>query len=867
MKTVKPFRLGVLTRPYRWKGRDALGVAVMGLVSLEDRPLLMADQELWQMMASEIDPGGVLDMGVPKATPEMLVSGHCYTAHQKDKTAAAVRVRVGGLEKTLTVFGDRYWLNGRVTPAQPFDAMRVDWSHAYGGERVAENPLGIGSADEIVNGLKVRRLPNVEMPGKGAVAPDRPAMMAGFGALMPHWPQRMALVGRNFGDAWLQNDFPGFASDMDWAYFNAAPPDQRWRDAQEVPRGAAYEIWNMHPEVPVLSGHLPDWRARCFASFRADGGELCEASLRMTTVWFVPHLRRAVLIWHGNFDIGEDDAADMKHIMPALELPDAARPLSHYQDVLQRRIDPNTSLHVLRDSDLVPRSVFGPWAAAQVADKLSGPLARNMRAGALRERERRSAELQAQGLDPSLYLPPPAQQQEVPSDIDDLPEFSERKKKEMAQQRETLVAEGKAHQARLLSDPLAAEDIGAHEGASHRFDLHDALRDFRRAERQAKASQAEPDAPPMFSAPIRQGMPDRLREGHLHAAHLSAPAPAAMSFRSGKLRRRLAAAPANARNFARMNLTGIDLSGMDLRGADFTQALLEDANLEGAVLDDCNLTRAVLARARLGGASLARARLAHANMGGATCTATVFADADFHRTNCQKTTFSGCDLSGARFDQIRLYESRFSGCDLRRSQWSQIVFMEMALENIRFDGACFKQVVWIKCALVNVSYAGATLHQSGFTESRGDEGLDFSGAELVACSVVHKSSFIGAVFRGAQIRQCGLRSTALSGADFSGARLEGSDFSECDLRRARLDQVVAGESLFVRADFTAASLRGANLIDANLSKSVLLLADLSDANLFRADVSQALIDPTTRMDGAYTHNAKIWPARRVKPQT
>jgi uncharacterized protein YjbI with pentapeptide repeats len=871
LKTIKPFRLGILTRPYRWRGGDKLGVAVMGMASLEDTPLLMADQELWQTMAEEIDPGGVLDLGVPKATPEMLVSGHCYTAHQEEKRAAAVRVHVGGIDKTLTVFGERYWLDGRITPPAPFESMRVDWSHAYGGADVAQNPLGMGSADEIVNGLKVRRLPHVEMPGRGSVAPGQPAASAGFGALMPHWPQRMALMGTDYGDAWLQNDFPGFASDMDWAYFNAAPPDQRWAGAQEVPSGAAYEIWNMHPTQAVLAGRLPDWRARCFSSFHEDGGELCEAALRLTTVWFVPHLRRAVLIWHGSFDIAQDDAADMKHIMPALELADAPRALSHYQEVLQRRIDPRTAVHVLRDSDLVPRSVFGPWPAAQLPDRRSGPLASNMRAGALRERERRSAELQAQGLDPSLYLPA-GEPHAVPTDIDDLAEFSERKKKEMAAQREKLEADDRALKARVLSDPLVAEDVREESAQAHRFDLHDALRDFRRAERRAEATGAAVDidkergATPLFSAPVKQGMLERMRDGHLHAAHLSAPAPAARSFRSGKMRRRLEAAPPGARHFARMNFTGIDLSGMDLRGADFTQALLEDANLEGALLDDCNFTRAVMARARLDGASMARARLDHANLGGARCTRTVLAGASLLRTNCQKTVFSGCDLSDARFEQARLHESRFEACDLSRSQWAQVVFMEMTLSNLRFDAACFKQTVWIKCTLADVSYAGATLQQCGFTASRGDQGLDFSMATLVACSFAHESSFAGAVFRGAQARQCGLRGTALPGADLSGARLEGCDFSECDLRQANLDLVVAGESLFVRTDFTGATLRGANLIDANLSKSLLPMADLSRANLFRADVSQTLVDPATRIDGAYTHHAKTRPVRRDAPQ-
>ena len=60
-------------------------------------------------------------------------------------------------------------------------------------------------------------------------------------------------------------------------------------------------------------------------------------------------------------------------------------------------------------------------------------------------------------------------------------------------------------------------------------------------------------------------------------------------------------------------------------------------------------------------------------------------------------------------------------------------------------------------------------------------------------------------------------------------------------------------------------MRDANLIDANFSKAILSATDLRGANLFRTDVSQALIDGTTRMEDAYTHGAKIWPARRADP--
>lgn len=133
MKTVKPLRLGILTRPYRWQGVDQLGVAVTAFASLGAEPKLMADQELWQTVGEEIGGLGVFDAGVPKCMPEVLASGHGYTHHQQDKTACAVRLRVADLEKSLHVSGERYWLDGRLTAPQPFEAMPLDWAHAYGG--------------------------------------------------------------------------------------------------------------------------------------------------------------------------------------------------------------------------------------------------------------------------------------------------------------------------------------------------------------------------------------------------------------------------------------------------------------------------------------------------------------------------------------------------------------------------------------------------------------------------------------------------------------------------------------------------------------------------------------------------------------
>jgi len=859
MKTVKPFRLSTLTRPYRWQGRDTLGVSVLGLVSLEAQPMLLPEQELWQLAAEEIGPGNVLDLGVPKLVPEMLVSGYAYTAHQQEKTICAVKVRLAEREKALTVSGDRFWLDGRATAPQPFESMRLDWAHAYGGLDVPENPQGMGRVDEVVNGVPVRRVPNVEAPDARMASRGQHVRPASMGAIPPDWPQRMRLLGTAYGPQWLQEQYPGFADDMDWRFFNAAPPDQRWPDVGELPAGAGYEIWNMHPTEPVLRGALPRWRARCFASWQKDGGELQEAPLRLTTAWFFPHVRRAILIWHGSFAIAEDDAADVKHLMPALELEAGSRPLSHYEAVLRLRLDPETAIHAVRDSDLVPKAVMGAWAADQMPDVANRPMVRNQRAGQLRDYEMRRAKLESEGLDPAKFLPPPVLL-EGTLQLEDLPEYSARAEQKISQARDELKARSDKAMAEL---GVEGSDLTDATGR-RRFDPDQMIEELARIEefgRQGRPESVEEAAQALLA---RERMASQIRQGHLYTAHLLDPAPAMTTFRAAKLRRRLGAAEPGQRRFAGVNLTGADLSDMDLSGADFSGANLEDANLAGARLDGCDFTRAVLARARLERATLTNARLDHANLGGAQCDGANFGGASLRHANCHKTVFRACVLADVEFESTNTHESVWQQCDLRRSRWQQVAMMKMTLEDVSFDEAQFRQMGWIECTLKGVSFARAAMTSCGFVAISGSEGLDFTGATFAACSFSNDSTLAGAVLRDARFKHCGLRGVALTGADLSGARLEGCDFSSCDLRRARLDRLDGGESLFVRADFSGASLIGANFIDANLSKADLRMADLHNANLFRADVSQAMIDGSTRLDSAYTHNAKVWPARRTE---
>ncbi|ANN69236.1 DUF2169 domain-containing protein [Bordetella bronchialis] len=862
MRVVKPSRLSVLTRPYRWQGMDLLGTAVMAMATLDDRCALLSEQELWRVGSEEA--GGLLDLGVPKADAEFLVSGMAYTAHQVDKTACAVQVRVGGLEKSLLVFGDRYWVDGRATAPAPFDAMRVAWDRAYGGPGHPANPLGRGMQPGRIQGVDALPLPNVEDPRVRVSRPGQDVPPAGFDAIAPDNPARFARMGTQYGQQWLQQDFPGFAADMDSHYFNAAPPDQWWRGRAAVPAEADYEIRNMHPDRPVQRGRLPAWRVRCFARLADGGGALREIPMRLTTAWFFPHRERLLLIWHGALEIAESDAADVLQVMPAIEGAGMARAMAHYRDVLARRTDPRDgALHALRDADLADPALYDGAPDTPLPDIAARPLARNMYAGAERRRTAYRQTLAAEGLDPDAFLPPPiAPQARVK--IDDLPALLQqaeqaRKKGEdlLARARDAMLRDPDLRRfgesAGVDVDAIARADAGG--TAAARFDPTSLKRQLRQLDTSLSA-------PAWASAagPRRDAQVDSL---YRHTAHFGAAPDAMPPHRARRTRQRVAAIHRRGGDFTGIHLAGADLSGMDLRGSCFRGASLEGAKLDGSCLDDCDFTEAVLARATMSRGSLARARLGQANIAAARFEGVSLAAAEVDEAMLDGARFASCSFAAARLARTRLGESRFVDCDFGGALLEEAVPLKASFESCRFGQAVLRRCAFMECTLSGSAFTGAGLTRCAFVHTAFGQGIDFTGARLEMCSVSTGTALCGARLDGAELRQCGLRGVRLEDASLARARLFASDLSECLFTRARMDGMDAGESLFVRADFTGASLRGANLMQALLGRADFTHADLREANLFRADLGEAILDGTASLRGAYTQGAKLWPRRRA----
>ncbi|WP_081710697.1 DUF2169 domain-containing protein [Pelistega indica] len=62
-------------------------------------------------------------------------------------------------------------------------------------------------------------------------------------------------------EKWKTEEFPGFASDIDWEYFNQAPKDQR---LNKLSVGDKLTFTHMHPEHDVLTFSIPSIKPSSF---------------------------------------------------------------------------------------------------------------------------------------------------------------------------------------------------------------------------------------------------------------------------------------------------------------------------------------------------------------------------------------------------------------------------------------------------------------------------------------------------------------------------------------------------------------------------------------------------------------------------
>jgi len=838
------------SKVFQAKSNYYLALTVMSAFSFDAPGKLLDETDLWSVAGSALSNHDVLDMFMPKQKGESLAAGKFFSPGRRPVPAGSVRISVGSVNKTLHVFGDRYWIKkagvvSGISDPQPMTEMEITYENAFGGPGFKRNPLGKGMEEKDAEGAIP--LSNIEYPDQLIGSPsDRPEP-AGFGPLGLDWQQRAGKLG-TYDRKWLETRWPWFPEDMDWTYFNAAPEDQiigrYFRGDEKV------VIENMHPERVKIETTLPGLRMRCFIEKHAEGKEIFkEVKTRLDTIWLFPEQEMGALIWRATTEVKDEDATDISAVVIDHELfADEKRPLEYYRDLLYMEAIEEPELPEPPE-EVEPETIKRP-EQPKVKEPEIDPETRAM----IKELEEKIAasekammnDLKEKGIDIEQIM------KELPVAAGlTIPAVTEAPGELSLQDLENKLARGEAELQKIFKDmgadpnklmevleqkkPLSTKELieklqesGISDPETEKY-LLEMEREQEEAEKELAALLEEEEK---REAELRKEEAKEEFEPEIDEA---------------LTREKVVEDYGEAKSFAGKDLSGLDLSDLDLSRIDFRGAILENIDFAGT-----NLTGAILSGAVLAGASLLRATLTSAKMDGC----------NLNRVQGHQANMSHSDLRGAD-----MTESDFSQGNFEKACMDNAILENSKLEGARFEGASAQWTVFTAANLQKTDFRGADVTRADFTDA---DIQDANFAETEA----HSATFEGATGKFVNFEKADLRKSRadestfleranfqkadLSEANWEGANLTSSilrfatlnmtDLSSCNLPGSDFYRAVAKKAKFSRADLTDANMTSINLFRGDLTKAKLVRTDLKGSNLFEVEFLKARVQKTNFQD-------------------
>jgi hypothetical protein len=256
-----------------------------------------------------------------KPRADCLFVGSAFAPGGSPVESLEVTFAVGGMRKTLVVFGDRNWLReadgrARLTRPVPFVELPIRAEYAHGGFKSKYNMhgIGFGTLDESPGAS----LPAANILPRGEVSVwfERDVPHAGFGVLPRDRLPRRALAG-TFDEKWITRRRPLPPEDFDVSFFNTAPLDQQVESF--LVGDEPIHLENLHPHAPQFRSELPGTHVRCFAHRQTDAAhpedhEFVEiATVLDTCIVNVPE-ETLTLVWRGTLEIVSRRLERMSHL-------------------------------------------------------------------------------------------------------------------------------------------------------------------------------------------------------------------------------------------------------------------------------------------------------------------------------------------------------------------------------------------------------------------------------------------------------------------------------------------------------------------------------------------------------------------------
>lgn len=870
MRVIKPNRLSGLTRPYRYLKQDHLAITAYAMVDFSSGFSLVDEQQLWGLFGEEsvkVFGAEALDFGIPKPRPEIILNAYGFGKYAVNGRTA-VSVSVNNVRKDLWVTGERYWSDGKPSEPLPFDRIPICWKNAFGGEGYLENPHGKGFRKTGVDGMQVRFLPNIEDPASPVVLEGQRHVPAGYAAIPIEYPGRNRMMG-TYDEKWRVNEFPGFARDIDWEYFNQSPPRQR---LNRLDAGDEVTFTHLHPEKPLLVTTIPALVVKAFLrrtkTAARQSGFLEDVALRLTTYWAFPHLERAILIYQGAAPIEEDDASDISHILYAAEHAGAPRAPQYYEDIFHKRVDPQTSgLHALLDAQLIDARFMDTLAREEI--ELS-PLLRN-KLGKL-EKE----------LAPSL---------------------ARAKEDEASAGRAAQIQAELAWLERSRNGKVAREDL-IEDMLKKQLAQKDTLKDAKRRlreSRQALAGKSD-DVPPSmkderaaFLKESRQSLLDSLREAAERRAVPSAPGIADGGAAQDALRQLrlkqaeqfeelLARAPAGKaarRDYSGRPRTLHRIFGLQQRVAEPLPEGCEGYDLRdfvatGASYAGWDVSGLTLRDSRITGCDFGRSRMARGDFERVVFQGCDFSSADWSQAHFTQCQFIDCRLPNVASDKARFEDCRFLRCDLaqwmhfritmlgctfERCRFVNFAYMRARLEQLEFKDCHFLRHAFIKARIEGFSMESCHIDSMTFVEMKPMTGLrvrqcQASKVNLAPGSTLDDFEISHSTFSASSFRRVSLSTGSIVASDLSHC-----DFSESSLRGVSLDGSFFKRSLFIRADLSQARIANSDFSEAQMKSADLAGTQMRHVSFFSADLARIKLDASTVQQDMLITRSNVYPLR------
>lgn len=669
------------------------------------------------------------DFAYFKPHTDLLLVGSCHTPNQQPMTACPVRFQVGDRSRILVVTGDRYRRSlipglGHTPPA-PFTTMPIRYENSYGGPGFADNPVGKGRRKmRLDNGHRRVVLPNISDPSQTASFFRPLREPAGFGPFRRSWPLRAGKLG-NYKRGYLKERWPWFATDMDWSYFNAAPPEMQMPGYLHGNETITLE--NLDPRHAYISTQLPGTRMRCFLEIQPAGNsslEFREVHLNADTLWVDTDNARLVMVWRGWTEITTADfEEEVRQIYLVKEsVDDAAQDLAYWQaqfmrDQIEEPVEevPDTDPGVLDEDPESKTEIAQIMASAQAQEREqlidAGLDPDNLPEQTPEEKQFEASVLAAYGLSAS-----------------DEEELTLTREKVIAMHREGLSLSGK---------DLAGLDLSG-------LDLRGA--DFE-------------------SAILIDAM---LNNSTLSGANLK------HSNFSGA---RLDAAILDAADLSDADFSGAEMAGVNLSGATLESTSFDKAVMTGACLDQSHGADTLFTFVDLNGASFQRCRLE-----GADFSESQLASVDFQEAELHEVSFSGAHAPDINMTNAKIIAARMvEGANFTNANFQNVVADESIWEKSILNGVDFRY-----SRMDGADFTGADL--CGVNASFADwPGCNLSKANLENAIFLRMNLFMGSL-EGANLPGSDFRGSNLYGVEFHNARIQETLFEGGNLKMTKLAQ-------------------------------------------------------------------------------